>query len=68
MVAGHIQKVLKGEQLRLKRSWFKVAMIKLTLDKIMFDEITLALILLIDELVDATKLCAIKTSTCNNLV
>lgn len=67
MVAGHIQKVLKGEQLRLKR-WYKVAMIKLTLDKIMFDEIILALILLIDELVDATKVCAIKTSTCNNLV
>jgi hypothetical protein len=67
VVAGHIQKVLKGEQLRLKR-WYKVAMIKLTLDKIMFDEIILALILLIDELVDATKVCAIKTSTCNNLV
>ncbi len=67
MVAGHIQKVLKGEQLRLKR-WYKVAMIKLTLDKIMFDEIILALILLIDELVDATKVCAIKTSTCNNSV
>jgi hypothetical protein len=67
VVAGHIQKVLKGEQLRLKR-WYKVAMIKLTLDKIMFDEIILALILLIDELVDATKVCAIKTSTCNNSV